>query len=320
VIEYDALARRSFNEPLDVDERESLRVWADALEAAGDPRGRLIAIEHAIREHPERRVELARATNEHLAQHADPMMVGAAAPLLSGSGVLELEWRSGLLYGATLDTRRTLKADLGAHELVLPLLSAPMAKTLRRLTVRVRHTFQVDLVLRELDKTREPRPLEEIAIAPGPRPRRISDAAPRSWDATKYPRTRSLVVDDTAIALPLGGWGRVDPDEVRRAHSPAQRYDRWLLGRALTAADADIRFAALERIAALGPAAFMFVETLLVLLAPGLVPAQDTVVRCLAALGPAARSALPRLAAITGAPHYDTATRKAAGHAIAELA
>ena len=64
----------------------------------------------------------------------------------------------------------------------------------------------------------------------------------------------------------------------------------------------------------------MFVEMLMMLLAPGIVKPQAPIAACLPTLGDRARIALPLLATNTGrVKHYDAETRRAAGIAIAAL-
>jgi len=147
MIDLEELAARSLDEPLTPDERVALRVWADALEDAGDPRGPLIAMEHALRDQPSRGRELRQAMHDYAATNAAHLL-GAIAPLLRFKRALSLDWRSGLLHGAFLDTRYIAKlSDVAPNELVTMLLGAPAATTLRRLYVRVRSADQVGPVL-----------------------------------------------------------------------------------------------------------------------------------------------------------------------------
>jgi hypothetical protein len=82
----------------------------------------------------------------------------------------------------------------------------------------------------------------------------------------------------------------------------------------------EARVQALHRLTELGDRGFAFVETLMMLLAPGIVTPQAPIVACLSALGDRAQIALPLLASITGrAGLYDRETRHAAGVAITAL-
>src|SRR4051812_933931 len=108
MIDYEQLAVRSFDHPLDSDDQAAIRVWGDALESAGDPRGALIAIEYAIRDRPARGHALGRAAHEHLVEHASAW-IAAMAPLFGVPRAIELDWRSGLLHGVFLDPRRLEK-------------------------------------------------------------------------------------------------------------------------------------------------------------------------------------------------------------------
>ncbi len=125
MIDFEELAVRSLDEPLTPDERIALRVWADTLEDAGDPRGPLIAMEHALREQPRRRYELRQAMNEYVAAHAAPWL-GSLAPFIQARRVLSLDWRSGQLYGAFFDTRYLAdQTKLPPGQLVTRLVRAP---------------------------------------------------------------------------------------------------------------------------------------------------------------------------------------------------
>ena len=352
MIDPEELAARSFDEPLGRDARAAVRVWADALEAAGDPRGPLIAMEHALLDQPARRHELRQAMNEHVAANA-PQLLGELAAHLRAPRAVSLDWRSGLLYGAFLDTRHLAnRVELGPARLVEMLLDAPAAATLRRLHVRVRVGSQVEPVMQMLRRANPVRPLEELLVLAGVRPGQLVSPEPGSRSpaqfAVRYPRLRLLADGDRLCALPLLATG-VLPSEAALARAlaaadPGTADGRVALGRALATVTAqglasgarhrsgaddgprdagpepDARTQALRRLTELGDRGFAFVETLMLLLAPGIVTPQAPIVACLSALGDHARIALPLLATITGrAEHYDRETRRAAGVAIATL-
>jgi hypothetical protein len=309
MIDVEELAIRSFDEPLAADDLAALRVWGDQLEAAGDPRGGLIAMEHEIRAQPRRRRELARATIAHAGA-----LLGKLGPLVESSRALEVDWRSGRLYAVFLDTRHLAKrAKLPPEALVEMLLRAPAAASLRRLHVRVRYAEQIDPVVVELLHS-PARDLEEIVILVGVRPTSLNGLARRGLAET-FPDLRLLAIQDRITPVPTRG----DAVAIARA-MPAEPNGRILLGRALTSDDAALRAEAARRIAELGPRAFMFVDTLLALLEPRLTTPQAAFASCLGSVGEAARIAIPRLATITGrVTHYDLDTRRAAGAAIAAL-
>jgi len=328
MIDFEALAARSLDEPLTPDERVALRVWADTLEDAGDPRGPLIAMEHALRDQPRRRYELCQAMNEYIAAHAAPWL-GLFVPFVEFKRVLSLDWRSGMLYGAFFDTRYLAdQTKLPPGDLVALLFSAPPAATLRRLHVRVRYAHQVNQVLEVLREIARPPPLEELLVLTGVRVVAIAavdhDLPYAAPPADRYPELRLFAGDARLSVLSLlDSRGRRDDTDLARllpAAAPSTAEGRRTLGRGLLRPDPVLRAQALHRLAELGERAFMFVESLMVLLEPGIVTPQAPIAACLPALGDHARIALPMLATITGrAAHYDRETRRAAGVALAAL-
>lgn len=325
--DQQALAVRSLDEPLDPQERQTLRVWADALESAGDPRGALISLEHALREHPDRARELRRGMIEHVSANASHLL-GGFAPFVAFPRAASLDWRSGMLHGAFLDTRYLAgKVEREPAELVALLLGAPIAATLRRLHVRVRAEVHIAPVFAAVLGCAQPPPLEEVLVLPGVRPLVIAPGRQRSPHASAltavYPDLRLLAHDTRVFGLPLAQ----HPLLITRLPAilasivPSTRAGRVVLGRALVHPDPAVRATALDRLSALGRQAFMFVDALMMLLQPGLCAPQAPIVACLAAIGEDARVALPLLATITGrAGHYDLDTRRAAGAAIARCA
>ena len=316
---------RSLDEPLAPEARAALRVWADALEAAGDPRGPLIAMEHAVRDQPARRHELHRAINEHLVANA-PHLLGELAQHLRMKRAVSLDWRSGLLYGASLDTRYLASTTGQAPErFVAMLLGAPAARTLRQLRVRVRSVARIPAVIRALGGIEQAVPLEEILIRPDMRVTWIDPAGQAPWAAPqlagRYPNLRLLAVRDQLSARPGNVWRPgAALDRALAAIDLTDAAGRIALSRALVCRDAEVRAQGVRRLTELGTRGFLLVETLMLLLAPGIVAPQAPIVACLPTLGDHARMALPLLATITGRPgHYDRDTRSAAGIAIAAL-
>ena len=313
---FAALAARSFDEPLGADERATLQVWGDALEAAGDPRGPLISMELGQGvQRPTR--ALRRAMLEYVVTQGRGLL-GELAPLALYKRAVELDWRSGLLYGAFLDTRYVgPHAQLTPVQLVHQLLAAPAAATLRRLHVRVGSEEKAMAVLAALDGVKRPPPLEQLLVLSEKRPHWMSRQTPLARYpeiARTYPDLHLFAASYLFVELPVA------PEVMIAQLDPRILEDRVALGRALMRIAEPSWAPTLARLAALGPRAFMFLETLMMLLAPGLIKPQAAVVECLAALGPAAGGALPLLARITGrTEHYDLATRRAAGRAIAAL-
>jgi hypothetical protein len=331
VIDYEQLAARSLDEPLDADERAALRVWGDALEAAGDPRGVLIALEHAILAEPGRRHALASAANAHVLAKMAPEL-GPMAELLAHKRAVELEWRAGMLHGVFVDIRRLPKThELAPVEVMEKILDAPIMRTVRRLHVRMRRLDDRYQILPDLNSEHRDRfpPLEEIAILAGLAPRTIerpsafeyTTGGPTDWagnwslDKT-YPHLRLLVFDEAITPVPFAGGHAARFEASMRLSDPVARAQ---LGRELTSGAHAIRMEALLHVVKLGAAAFAFVETLMWCLAPGM-PQQAEVLRALMAIGAPARLALPQVAVITGRPaHYERVTRQTAGVALRVL-
>src|SRR4051812_30506948 len=138
-IALDALAARAFDEPYDAELRAAVRVCGDALEQAGDPRGPLIALEHALldAESPRRARELRREMRAYAFERGAALL-GSLASLPALAEDLEFEWRAGKIYGATLDLRHLSRRNLQITRasLVDLVLLAPAARDLRRLCVR----------------------------------------------------------------------------------------------------------------------------------------------------------------------------------------
>lgn len=325
-IDYERLAARSLDEPLDADELATLRVWGDALETAGDSRGMLIALEHAILAHPERRHALAASVNPHVQERVRGR--GALTPLLEHRRAIELEWCAGVLVGVRIDIRRLPKVDeLAPEEVIDKLFSMTAIHTVRRLHVRVRRLNDRYKVLRglcERERGGHP-PLEELALLVGAAPRTIGPpvgvdytvGALYNWANERslvavYPHLRLAVLDESIVPMPVPAG-----ELTTRLADPVVRMQ---LGRALTSDSPELRARAIVVVREAGPAAFAFVDTLIHLLAPGMPVPQAEVAHALAAIGPRARLALPQLGVITGRPaHYDRATRRAAGAAITAL-
>jgi hypothetical protein len=306
MLAYEALAARAFELPASGDDWAALRVWGDELEARGDPRGVLIALEHARRATPVRCAAILRAQREHELANADALL-GPLAPLAQlGRRVLALDWRAGRLYGAALDTVHLPRlAGLTAAQGVEQLLAAPITRELRRLYVRVRRPYAIAAVL-DLLCAGPPRPLEELLVV-GP------------WSGGLYaspesrPRALALVPRCPALRL-LRGAGEIVPlpleDSPALGAEPGPAYlraiadaspetveGRTLLGRGLLYRGSDVHLPTLERLAVLGERAACFVDTLVMMLTVGALGQRIDIIRCLARLGGHARHALPALTA-----------------------
>src|SRR5687768_8288176 len=84
----------------DPDDADAYLVYADWLQARGDPRGELITVQQRLAASPGDRSLLARERE----------LVGELMPMEKGSGV-ELEWRLGFVH--TLRVRRAHSGGLG---------------------------------------------------------------------------------------------------------------------------------------------------------------------------------------------------------------
>jgi hypothetical protein len=324
--DYLELATRWFDEPSDPEVREALLVCADALAQANDPRGALITMEQALRDaKPKRVLELRRAMNDHVNAHGVTLL-GSVASLMSFKRALTLEWRAGLLYGVLVDARYiTKKAGIQAGELVKLVIKAPAASTLRRLRVRIRNEEQTNDVVKVLGKRKHPLPLEELEIIRHVWPRELgkyalpssSSASPTDKLLQKYPNLYYLALDSTILPLALTGKSDREPKhhiaDILMADPPTSLASRRLLGRALTSHHYELRAAALQRIAAMGPPAHVFVRVMNVLLQPRVINLQLPIVEALRSLGPS-RDALGVVAKVASrVRQYDVETRRAAG-------
>jgi hypothetical protein len=323
--DYDALAARAFDEPYDGELLTALRVCGDALEQAGDPRGPLIALEHAVleAESPARARELRRALHAYAFGGGAALLGPAAAPE-SFAGELELEWRAGKIYGAAVECRYLDRKEhpIRATELVNHLLDAPGAYDLRRLRVRVSQNRNCEEVMAAIHGRDRRPPLEEIEVGAGPRPRRIS------WGNTsamldKYPDLYFLAHRDQIRPLaPADELARPAAQravEVEAIGPPTEPRARAILGRALCSHDEVLRGAALRRIAAIGPPARGFAYVMTRLLAPGIQLAGAPIIEALCALAPSRELALICGRISSRDQHYDVETRRAAGAAAARI-
>lgn len=334
--DYEQLAARSFDEPHDRELRAAVLVCADALSQEGDPRGPLIVMEHALRDADHRRaVELRRAIHEYAAGEGAALL-GAAAPLMHARRTLALDWRSGRLFGMTIDARylpRTSKISPG--ELVRRALLAPAASYLRRLRVRVRDQEDSRSISEMLRLHPRPPPLEELELYIDAWPRRmvststtfLQDALPHLYFAVSEHATLSLAPEGVLHRNPATEIDRYLPELASCAAPTTSQPARTFLGRCVTHGNPELRVAALERVAQLGPRAQVFEHALCTLLQPGIAgppvggnttsAPHPPLVRALVAIRPSRRG-VEVLAKIASRPEvYDAETRKLAGSAVA---
>lgn len=321
-LEYEDLAARAFDEPYDALLRAELRVCSDELEQAGDPRGPLIALEHAALDEPPRRArELRRAMDDLAFEHGAPLLGALTTPVLRKE--VAFEWRAGRIYGASVDTRRLAKLGprISPAELVDLVLDAPAAHALRRLRVRMTPAEDHAAMLRRLcNRGRRP-PLEELEIGT-----RAAPSVLRRPEGTaaleQYPDLYLLALRD-AIHPPRPQsevrWSAAQrAAQVSQADPPTTAGGRAVLGRALLSNEEPVRAAALARIATSGRGARCFARVMTILLQPGIVAPQLPIIEAMRALG-GPRELARVLARISSRPHYDAPTRSAAGAASAAI-
>lgn len=326
--DYELLAARSFEEPHDADLRASVLVCADALGQAGDPRGPLIAMEHALHDADHKRaVELRKAMHEY-ASGEGSVLLGAAAGLMLAGRTLALEWRSGQLYGMSIDARyQPRRSSIKVGDLVKQALAAPVATQLRRLRVRVRAPEETRSVVDMLAGHSRPPPLEELLIYTAsvwpqelthPPTDLLQKQLPHLYYAVHETRVLSLQPRnvrhaDLATYIP----------ELEDCDPPTTPAARAFLGRCLTGGHRALRLAALARIKQLGPRARVFEHLLCALLQPLIASRPGDqgsgptlpIVEALVATRPS-RAARAQLEALASRPEsYDLETRKLAGKA-----
>jgi hypothetical protein len=324
--DYELLAARSFEEPYDADLRASVLVCADALSQEGDPRGPLIAMEHALRDADHARaIELRKAMHEHAATEASALL-GSAASLMSAHRTLELDWRSGKLYGMTVDARYrpgASKVSVGAF--VKQAIGAPAAADLRRLRVRIRTAEERRSIVDMLAAYHRPPPLEELVLYTTVWPQRML-RTPQLVLQERYPHLYYVVYETRTQSLPPRGMLLHDPadylPDVAQCDPPVTPSARAFLGRCLTNGHRELRLAALARIQQLGPQAKVYEQVLSTLLQPGVAtdPTESSapllpIALALVAVRPsrATRRMLDRIA--SRPESYDAAVRSVAGKA-----
>lgn len=147
----------------DPDSTQPYLVYADWLQAHGDPRGELIVVQHDLEGAPPAKREELEARARALIQRHSVHLLGELAPLADG-GAGDLEWRLGFLRAARI---RNAEEDL-----VRGFLGHRSALVLRRLALGGRNETR-DLepaisVLCEREGARPP--LLELAVGPEAEP------------------------------------------------------------------------------------------------------------------------------------------------------
>lgn len=119
---------------------DALQVYGDWLQAQGDPRGELAALQHALSSKPDPKLE--RSVAKLLAQHGAYLLPPRLAEALrkrqtkgkAPSGYCSVEWRCGFIHGARIG-RNSAKPPYTVRELTAMLLAHPSARLLRELEI-----------------------------------------------------------------------------------------------------------------------------------------------------------------------------------------
>lgn len=176
----------------------SYLVLADVLQAHGDPRGELMAVQHvrALADTPELRAEEHRLLETHREHLLGKPLADAidAIGALTGSEEIELEWRLGLLHRVRAEIGARAKAILA---FVDALFAAPSAIALDSFDLQVNFSGQptMDRLLDAI-ATAAPSSLRELRIASANC--HVLELH-RAW--ARLPRLRSLRI---------GQWGGLD--------------------------------------------------------------------------------------------------------------
>ncbi len=325
--DYELLAARSFEEPHDRDLRASVLVCADALSQEGDPRGPLIAMEHALRDADHKRAALLRkAIHEHASTDGSALL-GSASPLMFAGRTLVLDWRSGKLYGMAVDARYLpRKSKISAGALVKQAIGAPAATDLRRLRVRVRNADETRSIVDMLAQHQQPPPLEELVLYTSVWPQQMAQSQ-QALLQDRYPHLYYAVQGMGVMSLPPMGILHRDLDryisDVESCDPPTTAPARAFLGRCVTSCSRELRLAACARIKQFGRKAKVYEQVLCTLLQPGVATRTDDassapllpIVEALVAIRPA-RATRRMLDKIASRPEYYPAdVRSIAGKA-----
>ena len=133
---------------------EARLVLGDALQAAGDPLGELVAVQAALEVTPDDEALLLR--QYELRSANEPRWFGDLAPMMRRRCEVEYSWRLGFLDALTLRT--------GERAFVKKVLASAPARFLRRLTIDLRDAGPASLVLPAAPALQE---LEELEVIPG---------------------------------------------------------------------------------------------------------------------------------------------------------
>lgn len=173
-------------------------VLADALQAAGDPRGELIAVQEARARRPDDRA-LRIAEDVIFEAHAETL-VGRLAIHAEARSVA-LTWKFGFLETATIRLRTHLCPPPRAEfvhparrfdELLSDLYASPSARFLEGLVVETRDPFLYGLHVQRILTRKDPPPLRALRVVKNDGGGDASDIDVR--DASAYPHLRSLVL------------------------------------------------------------------------------------------------------------------------------
>ena len=123
------------------DDDDAYLVYADWLQAQGDPRGELITVQHRLAASPKDKAlkkaetDLLKAYGEHFLPKKFAEMMGAKKERYLNDGRCEVSWRNGFVRGARVGRENEDDSPYPLQELVTELLGHPSAKFLRELTI-----------------------------------------------------------------------------------------------------------------------------------------------------------------------------------------
>lgn len=160
------------------EDRASYRVYGDVLEGAGDPRGRLIALQDAALDRPAD-ADVVTALSAHLARHEAYFLGGLASAVRENRVVIA--WYMGFLRSVHIANAPTAQV----LELIDTIAALPSCRFLRELTIAPHHRLDPQAIadrLVELGRLTTLAQLDIVASNWAPSPM-LCDAFPRFGEA-----------------------------------------------------------------------------------------------------------------------------------------
>ena len=186
----------------------ALLVLGDWLQSQGDPRGALIALQHAqaSEKDPTKFLALKRDAAAHYAAHEAALL----GPLDPWRHLFQLDWHLGYIRGVRMSFEARRDGDPGSHELLRALVSLPSAVALQDVAIgsigaRDPAAGRYAGLLAELCATGEPRALRSLFLGDYWRGTTVADPHARLGDGralgAKFPRLRKLVIASGRLDL-----------------------------------------------------------------------------------------------------------------------